>query len=180
MAGMAGGAPRHRQRHLGGHVAQGIGPPDAQLRRHRRPRPSPSDGSTRKGGSVDDERTRLLFTPRRRGSGWSRPNKQRVERLEADGLMAPAGAAVIAAAKADGSWTRLDDVEDLVVPVDLDAAFRRHDGSRAQWDGFPRSARRSILERIVTAKRDETRATRIEETASLAARGERAHQSPRR
>ncbi len=78
-----------------------------------------------KGGSVDDERTRLMLTPRKRGSGWSRPNKQRIERLEAEGLMTPAGAAVIAAAKADGSWTLLDDVEDLVVPDDLAAAFDR-------------------------------------------------------
>ena len=51
--------------------------------------------------------------------------------------MTPAGAAMIAAAKADGSWTLLDAVEDLVVPDDLAAAFDRHSGSRAQWDGFP-------------------------------------------
>lgn len=129
-----------------------------------------------KGGKVDDDRTRLLMTPRKRGSGWSRPNKERIARLEAAGLMAPAGAAVIAAAKADGAWSRLDDVEDLVVPDDLAAAFERHAGSRQHWDGFPRSARRGILEWIVNAKRADTRARRIEETASRAARGERANQ----
>jgi uncharacterized protein YdeI (YjbR/CyaY-like superfamily) len=127
-----------------------------------------------KGMKVDDERTRLLFTPRKRGSGWSRPNKERIQRLEADGLMTPAGTAVIEAAKADGSWTLLDDVEDLVVPDDLAAAFERHAGSHAQWDGFPRSARRAMLEWIVQAKRAETRATRVEQTALCAARGERA------
>ena len=127
-----------------------------------------------KGGSVDDERTRLMFTPRKRGSGWSRPNKQRIERLEAEGLMTPAGTAVIDAARADGSWTLLDDVEDLVVPEDLAAAFDRHAGSRQQWDAFPPSARKVILGWIVTAKRPETRATRVEQTASMAARGERA------
>ena len=126
-----------------------------------------------KGMKVDEERTRLLFTPRKRGSGWSRPNKERIERLEAEGLMTAAGAAVIDAAKGDGSWTLLDDVENLVVPDDLGAAFARHAGSREQWDGFPRSARRAMLEWIVQAKRPETRATRIEQTASRAARGER-------
>ena len=81
---------------------------------------------------------------------------------------------MIAAAKADGSWTLLDAVEELVVPDDLIAAFDRHPGSQAHWDGFPPSARKAILTWIVTAKRSETRAGRVEETAVRAARGERA------
>ena len=133
-----------------------------------------------KPGKVDDGRTRLLMTPRRPGSSWSRPNQQRVERLEAAGLMAHAGQAVVEAARADGSWSRLDAVEDLVVPGDLATAFDGHPTSRANWDTFPRSARRGILEWIVTAKKPETRAARVEETAALAARNERANQWPRR
>ncbi|MBA3605452.1 MAG: YdeI/OmpD-associated family protein [Acidimicrobiia bacterium] len=129
-----------------------------------------------KGGSVDADRTRLLLTPRKKGSGWSRPNKMRIEALEATGAMAAPGRAVIEAARADGSWTRLDDVEKLVVPKDLAAAFRTHAGSKQQWDGFPRSVRMAILEWISNAKRPETRAKRIEETARLAAEGERANQ----
>src|SRR6476469_11269592 len=66
-----------------------------------------------KGRSLDAERTMLWFAPRKRGSGWARTNKERIERLTAGGLMSPAGLAVIDAAKADGSWTLLDDVEDL-------------------------------------------------------------------
>ena len=79
-----------------------------------------------KGRSLDAERTMLWFAPRKRGSGWARTNKERIERLAAAGLMAPAGHAVIDAAKADGSWTLLDDVENLVVPDDLAAAFAAH------------------------------------------------------
>ena len=90
--------------------------------------------------------------------------------------MAPAGERMVEAAKADGSWSRLDEVEKLTVPGDLAAAFDRQPGSREQWDGFPRSARRAILEWIVQAKREPTRAKRVEETARLAARGERANQ----
>jgi len=128
---------------------------------------------------LDEDRTMLWFAPRRRGSAWSRPNKQRIERLEREGLMTNAGRALVEAAKADGTWTLLDDVEDLVVPEDLAAAFEEHPGSREQWDGFPRSARRGILEWIVQAKRAETRRTRVQETARLAARGERANSWPR-
>ena len=111
---------------------------------------------------LDDDRTMLYFTPRRRGSAWSRPNKVRVEALESEGLMTEAGRRVVEAAKADGSWTVLDDVEDLVVPPDLAEAFERHPGSRERWDAFPRSARRGILEWVVQAKRPPTRARRVE------------------
>lgn len=123
----------------------------------------------------DDERSMLYVAPRKPGSGWSRPNQERVARLEASGRMRPAGQAVVDAARADGSWSRLDAVEDGVVPDDLREAFARHDGAAARWDAFPRSARRGILEWIAQAKRPETRARRVDETARLAALGERAN-----
>jgi uncharacterized protein YdeI (YjbR/CyaY-like superfamily) len=132
-----------------------------------------------RGRGLDDERTQLLMTPRKRGSGWSRPNKRRVAELEAEGLMEPAGRAAVEAAKADGSWTVLDAVEDLEEPDELRAALDADADARREWDAFPRSARRGILEWIVTAKRPETRMKRIEETARLAARGIRANQWPR-
>lgn len=129
-----------------------------------------------KGAKLDEDRTMLWFTARKPTSAWSRPNKQRVDRLLADGRMTEAGQRVIDQAKANGSWTLLDDVEDLIVPPDLDQAFRALPGSREHWDGFPRSVRRGILEWIVQAKRPATREKRVLETADMAERGERAHQ----
>ena len=128
------------------------------------------------GGKVDDDRRELWFAPRKRGSGWARTNKRRIEQLLAEGRMEPAGQRVIDAAKADGSWTLLDDVEDLVVPNDLAAAFEAFPMSRTNWDGFPPSARRAILQWIVQAKRPETRTKRIDETARLAQEGKRANE----
>ena len=128
------------------------------------------------GRTLDDERRALWFTRRKPGSGWARTNKERIVRLEAEGRMTPAGRAVIDAAKADGSWTLLDDVENLIVPDDLAAAFDRHPGSRQNFDAFPPSARRAILEWIVQAKREATRAARLEESARLAAQNVRANQ----
>jgi uncharacterized protein YdeI (YjbR/CyaY-like superfamily) len=52
-----------------------------------------------------------------------RPNKERIARLRAEGLMAPAGEALIAQAVADGSWTKLDGPTALLVPDDLAAAL---------------------------------------------------------
>jgi uncharacterized protein YdeI (YjbR/CyaY-like superfamily) len=131
------------------------------------------DSTARK---LDDDRTMLWFSPRKPGSGWARPNKERVERLTAAGMMTPAGQRIIDAARADGSWSRLDDVENLVVPDDLAAALDSRPPARQNWDAFPRSVRRSILQWIVLAKRDTTRAGRIEEAARLAQVNERANQ----
>ena len=126
---------------------------------------------------VDDERRRQLITPRTAGSGWARTNKERIARLEAAGLMLPAGEAVVAAAKADGSWNLLDDVEALVEPDDLRAALDADPAARANWDAFPPSARRMSLAWIVTAKRPGTRARRVTETATLAAQNVRASEA---
>jgi uncharacterized protein YdeI (YjbR/CyaY-like superfamily) len=116
----------------------------------------------------------MWFAPRRPGSVWTRTNKDRVARLEAAGLMEPAGAAAVAVAQETGAWTLMDPVEDRVVPDDLAAAFDRHPGAREHWESWSASAQKTILAWIVLAKRPETRATRVETTAERAARGERA------
>ena len=112
------------------------------------------------GRKLDDERSMLWFTRRKAGSGWARTNKERVVRLEAEGRMTPAGRAMIDAAKADGSWTLLDDVENLVVPDDLAAAFERHPGSRAELRRVPAvgPSRHPRLDRARQARRDACRA----------------------
>jgi uncharacterized protein YdeI (YjbR/CyaY-like superfamily) len=125
------------------------------------------------GGKLDEDRSLQWFSPRRSKSGWARSNKQRIERLCAAGLMLPAGLAAIEEAKRNGTWTLLDDVEDLVVPDDLAAAFDANPGAREHWEAFSRSPRRAMLESIAQAKRPETRARRIAEISEYAARGER-------
>jgi uncharacterized protein YdeI (YjbR/CyaY-like superfamily) len=70
----------------------------------------------------------------------------------------------------------LDSVDALVVADDMAAAFAAHPGSAASWESFPVSTRRGVLEWIGAAKGADTRARRVEETAALAARGERANQ----
>ncbi|MEM1268527.1 MAG: YdeI/OmpD-associated family protein [Bacteroidota bacterium] len=128
---------------------------------------------------LDDERYMLYVSPRKPRSNWSRLSKERAVRMEAAGQMTDAGRQVIDAAKADGSWTALDDVENLVVPADLAKALEARPPARDEWEAFPRSTRRGILEWILNAKRPATRAKRIEETARLAQQGKRANQWPR-
>lgn len=128
--------------------------------------------------AVDEERSALLVTPRAPTSNWSAANKARVARLVDDGLMHPSGAELVAAARENGAWNALDDVERLIEPDDLRAALDAEPAARANWDAFPPSARRGILEWILTAKREPTRARRIARTVSEAAAGQRANQWP--
>jgi len=120
---------------------------------------------------LDEHRYTINFTPRRPGGNWSRPNKVRVARLIAEGLMQPAGFAVIEAAKADGSWDLLTDVEALVIPDDLAATFAADPKAAAGWERMANSRKQMLLYAVVTAKRQETRARRIEQLLKAAREG---------
>lgn len=129
-----------------------------------------------KSNKLDAERSMLWMAPRKPGSGWSAPNKARVQKMIDAGRMAPAGLAKVQAAMADGSWSKLDAVEALVIPPDLADALAHSGEAARHFDAFPRSVKRGILEWIVQAKRESTRAQRIAETARLAALNQRANQ----
>lgn len=127
-------------------------------------------------GALDDQRSMRWFSPRKPGTGWSRLNKERVERLSAAGLMAPAGLAKVEAARRDGSWSALDAVEALEVPPDLAVALAQYPLAQQHFEAFPRTAKRAILEWVAGAKTPATRAKRIEEAARLAQENQRANQ----
>jgi uncharacterized protein YdeI (YjbR/CyaY-like superfamily) len=129
--------------------------------------------------TVDDHRSMLWFAPRKPTSAWSRPNKERIARLEREGRMLPAGRLAVEVAQANGAWALLDDSDNLLIPEDLALAFTLFPGASERWDAFPPSARRAILGWIAHAKTAPTRAKRINETAERASRGERANQWPR-
>lgn len=129
-----------------------------------------------KPGRLDEERSMLWFTPRKAGTGWSKLNKERVEKLSKAGVMAPAGLARVDAAKRDGSWSALDAAEALEIPKDLAKAFSKNKIAKEYFDEFPRSVKKAILEWILRAKKLETRAKRIEETVTKAEQNIRANQ----
>ncbi len=120
---------------------------------------------------LDAERYLGLFTPRKPGGTWSRSNKERVERLIAEGRMQPPGLAVIEAARASGAWTYLDEIDALVMPEDLTGALDGDPAARAGWARLPESARKMALHWVRTAKRPETRAKRIAAIAEAARHG---------
>jgi len=124
--------------------------------------------------TLDEERGLQLITPRKAKSSWTRLNRQRVEAMEAAGLMTDAGRRAVAVAQANGWWTLLDPVEDLLEPDDLAAALDAAPAARAAWDGFPPSARKQMLYWVITAVKPETRERRVATILERAERGERA------
>lgn len=119
--------------------------------------------------TLDESRYVQLMAPRKPKSTWSRTNKDRVERLIAQGLMAAPGHASIERAKANGSWASLDAVESLVVPDDLARALGALPGAAANFAAFSPSARKGYLHWISQAVRAETRAHRVTHVAQFAA-----------
>jgi uncharacterized protein YdeI (YjbR/CyaY-like superfamily) len=123
--------------------------------------------STKK--TLDDQRFMQFFAKRKPSSTWSKINKEKVQRLIEEGLMTPAGYASVETARQNGAWTILDEAESLVIPDDLDAALSRLSGAKAYFLGLSNSARKSILQWMLLAKRPETRQKRIDEIATRAA-----------
>lgn len=126
--------------------------------------------------TLDQVRSQLRVTPRKPGSNWSAVNRTRVERLLAAGLMQPAGLAAVERAKSDGTWSALDSVEQLAEQDDLRLLLDADPVARSEWDAFPRSTKRAILEWLATARTDATRRQRVERIVSDARHGIRANQ----
>ena len=118
--------------------------------------------------NLDEEKTMRRISPRNPKSNWSKVNKQRDERLTKAGKMEEPGLKVVALAKSNGAWNFLDDVEQLIIPDDLDAALKKNAKAMFFFDRFPKSSKRNILEWIKNAKQESTRKRRITETVKKA------------
>ena len=124
-----------------------------------------------------DEHTYVqFFSERKAKSVWSKINKARIKQLMKDGKMTAAGLAKIEQAKADGSWKTLDEIEELIMPVGLQQAFKKNKKAATNFAAFPPSAAKAIYQWIVSAKTDATRDKRIAETVEQAALNIRANQ----
>lgn len=123
--------------------------------------------------TIDDEKYKQYFSPRKPKSTWSKVNKEKVKDFIEAGLMTPTGLKCIEVAKANGSWNILDSVDDMIVPDDLEAAFKQHPGAKAFYLSCSNSVKKIMLAWIIFAKRPETRAKRIREVAEQGALGKK-------
>ena len=116
--------------------------------------------------TLDAESSIQFFTKRKPKSTWSKVNKQKIVELVDKRLMTQAGLNCIEIAKQNGSWTVLDDVEDLIIPPD----FADELTARTIMDDFlslSKSVRKAMLHRVTLAKRTETRQKYIAEAIAF-------------
>ncbi|MHC1781450.1 MAG: YdeI family protein [Anaerolineaceae bacterium] len=118
----------------------------------------------------DEESFFLFFSPRNPKSTWSASNRERVEKLTAEGLMAPAGQALVDLAKKKGTWDLVAAAETGEPPADLQEMLDGNPAARENFQAFPSTYKRAILEWILKAKRPETRKKRVARTVELAAK----------
>lgn len=113
--------------------------------------------------AIDEEKSHQFFSKRKAKSTWSKINKEKIIQLTEAGKMTKAGLEIIETAKQNGSWTILDDAEELIIPKDLETALNTKVDAMAFFLSLSKSVKKTMLLRLVLAKREETRQKRIAE-----------------
>ena len=116
------------------------------------------------------------FTPRRSKSLWSKKNTEHADRLIASGEMAPIGIKEVDSAKADGRWSAAYDAFGrATVPEDFLKELSRHKKAHAFFKTLNKTNLYSIVYRLQTAKKPETRERRLRAIIEMLSRGEKFH-----
>jgi uncharacterized protein YdeI (YjbR/CyaY-like superfamily) len=117
------------------------------------------------------------FTPRRPRGRWSKINREKAEALEASGALRPAGAAEVAAAKADGRWeAAYEGQRTSKVPDDLQRELDANPAAAAFFADLDSANRYAITYRLAEAKKPETRTRRLAKFVAMLERGEKIHE----
>lgn len=127
------------------------------------------DGIRRK---LDDIRTMQLISPRRI-EHWAKTYKDRAEKLIKEGKLQRAGFQSIENSKQMGLWDFMDDVDNLMIPKDLEEALTKNKEAKDFFYTINDSSKRFVLRWIKLAKTDKTRTSRIEQIVSLSSKGEK-------
>ncbi len=119
---------------------------------------------------IDGERYILRYSPRQKKSVWADSNKKRVEKLIKQGRMTEAGLAKVSQAKENGEWDKAMTREDEPsIPPDLKKALAANRNAMKNFSNFAPSYQKQYIWWITSAKREETRAKRIDETINRSA-----------
>jgi len=123
---------------------------------------------------LDDESYVIRFTPRKPTSNWSAKNLSRIEELIAEGRVRPAGLAIYEARDPEKSRVySFERRKEAKLDTDKEARFR---ANGAAWEFFqsqPPGYRRTSIHWVISAKREETRARRLNTLIEDSAAGRR-------
>ena len=119
---------------------------------------------------LDESRYARKFTPRKADSRWSTINRKRYAALKASGRLEPSG---IDRAPTDRSYGPQPPRFQMpaTVPRHIQAALRKHPAAWRYFEGLAPSQRRRYVGWIESAKREETKARRLQEAIRLLTAG---------
>src|SRR5687768_4561744 len=122
--------------------------------------------------SLGEDAYTIRFTPRRKGSIWSKVNVERFAALTAQGLMTPAGERAFEENKhKSGLYSYEKPLASLA--AEEENLFRGNKAAWSYWESQPPGYRKLVLNWITTAKRPETRSKRLTTLIADSAAGRR-------
>jgi uncharacterized protein YdeI (YjbR/CyaY-like superfamily) len=123
--------------------------------------------------ALDEQYFLQRYTPRQPRGRWSRINREKVERLTAEGRMRASGLAEVDRAKADGRWdAAYEPARTATVPPDLAAALAQDERARRRYESLGRTDRYLVILRLQTARTPEARAARLRRMVATLAAGD--------
>ncbi len=125
---------------------------------------------------LDDESYLQRFTPRRKGSNWSKRNREHAEGLIKEGRMQEPGLVHIRAAQADCRWeAAYAPASEMTIPDDFLSALEERPEAKAFFESLNRKNLYAIAYRLQTARKPETRQRRFEELLAMLENGKKLH-----
>jgi uncharacterized protein YdeI (YjbR/CyaY-like superfamily) len=122
--------------------------------------------------SLGDEAYTIRFTPRRKGSVWSKVNLERFEALKRAGLMTPSGERALRESTGPSGVYAYERPQ-AELTADEIAQFKQDQSAWADWEKRPPGYRKVVLHWVTSAKRPETRARRLGILIASSAAGEK-------
>lgn len=123
--------------------------------------------------TIDKDSYCIRFTPRRANSIWSQINIKKVKELEKAGLMTQAGMDVFKKRKAEKQKLYSHEKPPDTLSAEYERQFKKN---KKAWDFFTAQApsyKKLIIHWIMSAKRDETRTSRLRKVIQTNASGKR-------
>ncbi len=120
---------------------------------------------------IDEDATRQRWTPRKKGSNWSKVNVAHVERLTAEGQMTPAGLAAFEARDPAKTGIYSFERDDHAFTPEHAALLAANPDAQRWWDAATMTYRRIAMNWVATAKQQATRDRRMAQLIEDSAAG---------
>ena len=125
--------------------------------------------------SIDADRYRIRFTPRKPDSIWSEVNQKRYAALLSEGLIKPAGKAAFARKKEEksGVYSFEQHPGSLTLPPAYEALFKKEKKAWTCFQQLPPSVKKPTIWWVISAKQESTRMRRLQELIRCSAEGKK-------